>query len=217
MLCLLSGSHHGSTIPLAVGGGGEEITHKNAFPCIHTHTLTAHACVAVLWEIYRTGNSLKLLPRVCGKESVEGDLSPNFSVYIKVQTIHEVLICFGTQQPQPRDCPHSVTDAHTITHTHVLQSVVCQSLKLLCSFLQQTHPRCLMVGECPLMAPLLQSCSCESLGTFVFRNLRGRRGIWGHLVKRKDGRSKGGVVRRMRRTGENVTKKMWWCKEQKQH
>lgn len=150
----------------------------------------------------RGENSLKLLPRICGKESVERNLSPNFSIYIKVQTIHTVLICFGTQQPQLQRLP---TFKYTITN--ILQSLVCWCFKLLCSSLQQTHPRCLMVGECPLMAPLLQSCCCELLGMFVFRNVcvfGGRRVIWGHLVKRKDGRRKVGVVRRMRTTGEDI-------------
>lgn len=152
----------------------------------------------------RGENSLKLLPRICGKESVERNLSPNFSVYIKVQTIHTVLICFGTQQPQPQRLP---TFRYTHTITSILQSLMCWCFKSLCSFLQQTHPRCIMVGECPLMAPLLQSCCCEFLGMFVFRNVcvfGGRRVIWGHLVKRKDGRRNVGVVRRMRTTGEDI-------------
>lgn len=165
MLCLLSESARGSTIPLDARGNHKHRKHKKAFPW--THTLTARACADALWEIYGRGliklTTLCLQERTCGGKLITRlqclHQSPNNPYSAKL---------FWHTATATTDCPHSVTDRHN--HTY-FKRLLCRCFGLLCIFLQQTHPRCLMVGECPLMGPLLQSCYCEFLGMFVLREI----------------------------------------------
>lgn len=78
------------------------------------------------------------------------NLSPNFSVYVKVQTIHKVLICLALTNHN-QETVYIQLQANTIAHALKFGMLVFQAVIELSAegSSQVTH------GVCPLMAPLL--------------------------------------------------------------